>query len=427
MRDVDVAGAHLGDRVERHQEVVVVLELLADELLGLVLVRRDEPRLGLDARGAAARPRRRARRAPRAASSRAPRRRRSPRRRRAAASRRRRPSRRRARGSGASRAGSRARPRETFGPHSLISVYVPAVGSTTAVEVRDSSLIRTKSLRIASSVSSSTIRVPVRPPARPVATTGTSSRLSARATLIPLPPASASTSLARCRCPSLKIGTVSERSSAALRVTVTITAGDPFRDVDATRRARRDGGPCGGRTTRAFPDVPTAGTDSAATSGGARSACLPRTRAPLRPLAPGYGQRQRRARRRRARRAAGRRGRCGRRSSRGDELDRRAAVAGLGEAVDAAAVDRLDPVVLREAPGEEPARSAFRCASVGAPSTAAVMRRRRPATAATCDQPASSVCPVLPRPAAARRSGRRSSRASGRRRSSPSSASTTSG
>jgi hypothetical protein len=49
----------------------------------------------------------------------------------------------------------------------LISVYEPAVGSTTAVDVRDSSPMRTKSLRIASAVSSSTIRVPVRPPARP--------------------------------------------------------------------------------------------------------------------------------------------------------------------------------------------------------------------------------------------------------------------
>ena len=47
-RDEDVARAHLGDRIERHQEVVVVLELLADELLGLTLVRRDEERAGLD-------------------------------------------------------------------------------------------------------------------------------------------------------------------------------------------------------------------------------------------------------------------------------------------------------------------------------------------------------------------------------------------
>src|SRR5436189_121757 len=112
----------------------------------------------------------------------------------------------------------------TCGPHSLISVYELAVGSTTAVEVRDSSAMRTKSLRIASSVSCSTRRVPVRPPASPVATTGTSSRFSARATLIPLPPARVSPPLARCRWPRWKLGTVSVRSRAALSVTVTIMA-----------------------------------------------------------------------------------------------------------------------------------------------------------------------------------------------------------
>ena len=37
-RDVDVARPHLRDLVERHHEVGVALELLADELLGLVLV-----------------------------------------------------------------------------------------------------------------------------------------------------------------------------------------------------------------------------------------------------------------------------------------------------------------------------------------------------------------------------------------------------
>ena len=111
----------------------------------------------------------------------------------------------------------------TSGPHSLISVCVPAVGSTTAVDVRDSAAIRTKSLRIASEVSSSMIRVPVRPPASPVATTGTSRIFSARATLIPLPPASVSTSLERWRKPIWKTGTVSVRSSAAFVVTVTIT------------------------------------------------------------------------------------------------------------------------------------------------------------------------------------------------------------
>src|SRR5436190_771716 len=45
-RDVDVSRSHLADRVERHEEVGVVLELLADQLLGLVLVLGDELGLG---------------------------------------------------------------------------------------------------------------------------------------------------------------------------------------------------------------------------------------------------------------------------------------------------------------------------------------------------------------------------------------------
>jgi hypothetical protein len=78
---------------------------------------------------------------------------------------------------------------DTDGPRSLISVCSPEVGSTTAVDVRDSSRIRTKSLRIASSVSCSMMLVPVWPPANPVAITGRPSAFSARATLTPLPPA----------------------------------------------------------------------------------------------------------------------------------------------------------------------------------------------------------------------------------------------
>ena len=48
-RDQHVARAHLGDPVEREQKVLLVVELLADERLGLRLVRRDEKRLRLDA------------------------------------------------------------------------------------------------------------------------------------------------------------------------------------------------------------------------------------------------------------------------------------------------------------------------------------------------------------------------------------------
>ena len=49
LRDEDVARAEVGDRVERHDEVLLVHELLADEALGLLLVRGDEERLRLDA------------------------------------------------------------------------------------------------------------------------------------------------------------------------------------------------------------------------------------------------------------------------------------------------------------------------------------------------------------------------------------------
>ena len=77
---------------------------------------------------------------------------------------------------------------ETFGPRSLISVCSPVVGSITAVLVRDSSRMRTKSLSTDSWVSWSTIRVPVAPPVKPVAITGWPSALSTRATLTPLPP-----------------------------------------------------------------------------------------------------------------------------------------------------------------------------------------------------------------------------------------------
>src|SRR5689334_9146567 len=82
--------------------------------------------------------------------------------------------------------------------------------------------MRTKSLRIASPVSRSTIRSPACPPARPVATTGTPSSFSARATFSPLPPASGNPALARWRWPRWKFGTVIVRANAALRVTVTI-------------------------------------------------------------------------------------------------------------------------------------------------------------------------------------------------------------
>src|SRR4051794_29789187 len=83
--------------------------------------------------------------------------------------------------------------------------------------------IRTKSLRIDSPVSCSTIRVPVGPPAKPVAMTGWPSVLSVRATLTPLPPGMVVWSTVRWRRPRRKFGTDRDLSIAALRVTVMIT------------------------------------------------------------------------------------------------------------------------------------------------------------------------------------------------------------
>jgi len=73
----------------------------------------------------------------------------------------------------------------------------PGEAEFTAVEVRDTSSMRTKSLRIDSWLSSSITRAPVRPPTKPVATTGMPNTLSERAMLMPLPPASVSAWLAR--------------------------------------------------------------------------------------------------------------------------------------------------------------------------------------------------------------------------------------
>ena len=49
VRDQHVARAELGDVLEREREVLPLVELLADERLGLALVRRDEERLRLEA------------------------------------------------------------------------------------------------------------------------------------------------------------------------------------------------------------------------------------------------------------------------------------------------------------------------------------------------------------------------------------------
>ena len=140
---------------------------------------------------------------------------------------------------------------ETAGPRSLISVCEPVVGSSTAVLVRDSSRMSTNALRIDSSCSASTIRLPVAPPARPVAITGCPRRLSARATFTPLPPGMVTWSRLRWRRPGVKLGTSRVLSNAGLSVTVMIMlAGSPSpallwsaaaarRSPGRRRRARR--------------------------------------------------------------------------------------------------------------------------------------------------------------------------------------------
>ena len=67
--------------------------------------------------------------------------------------------------------------------------------------------------------------VPVAPPANPVAITGWPRALSVRAMFTPLPPAIVRCSTVRWRRPSLKLGTASDLSIAALRVTVMIILG----------------------------------------------------------------------------------------------------------------------------------------------------------------------------------------------------------
>jgi len=65
--------------------------------------------------------------------------------------------------------------------------------------IRVSAAIRVKSVSTASSRSWSSRRLPVGPPAKPVAITGRPSNFSARATLIPFPPATVRLSTARWR------------------------------------------------------------------------------------------------------------------------------------------------------------------------------------------------------------------------------------
>src|SRR4051794_11315777 len=97
----------------------------------------------------------------------------------------------------------------------------------TARLIRVSAAIRMKSVRTDSSCSCSSTRRPVGPPTKPVAITGRPSRLRARATLMPLPPATVRLSTERWRWPRRKLGTATVRSIAAFRVTVRITWRSP--------------------------------------------------------------------------------------------------------------------------------------------------------------------------------------------------------
>src|SRR5215210_3698508 len=110
----------------------------------------------------------------------------------------------------------------TSGPYSLISVCVPAIGSTIAVEVREYPSISTRSNGMAASERPSRMASPLRPPANPAARTGTSRVLRDLATLTPFPPASVMLSGALCLWPSVRLGTTSVLATAALRVTVSI-------------------------------------------------------------------------------------------------------------------------------------------------------------------------------------------------------------
>ena len=182
--DQDVTRAHLADRLERHDEIVLVGELLPHEALCLVLVGADGEGLGLGAQAQSGSLgiEHTAHLPPRQFLDRI------------GIERVVDPTRQRARKDDPLGVGREVN--ELLEQHLELlglDVWPPLVD----LGVRDSPSMRTKSLRIDSCVSSSITRVPVRPPVSPVATTGTPSTFSARATLMPLPPASVRAWLAR--------------------------------------------------------------------------------------------------------------------------------------------------------------------------------------------------------------------------------------
>ena len=381
VRDQDVARAHARDAVERELEVLVVVQLLPDEALGLALVRRDDRRPALDAE-----PQRLAvgvEHRPHAAPVQH---RGSPRSRtavdaRAAASRRRRRTRRRARGSRASRAGSRARPRRPRAP--LVDLGVRVAGRVDDRRRRprlagDPDEVVEDPLRL----SSSTIRVPVRPPARPGRDDRDAELLERPRDVEPLPPASVTAALARWRWPSWKFGTVSVRSTAALSVTVTIMTPTHVSHDQAWRAARPRVQPTRAATAglldRAGGDERAPGDHAAAGRDGDDAEPLALADRQLdghrrddalheRPADPDDAPR-----------------RLGR-----DERDGGAAVRERDRRVDAPRLRRLDDDVLREPPREQRARG--RCCARNGRASRGSSRR--------------SSCPgrARPRPATSRR------------------------
>ena len=207
--------------------------------------------------------------------------------------------------------------------------------------------------------------------------------------LIPLPPASVSPALARCRWPRWKFGTVSVRSSAAFMVTVTITRRAPTTFSQGVRPAYQ---PIRPRSPGLDRPRPRRAARSRRASRPRRPRTSPRRVAPARPAATTTARRD-------------------------DALDERAADA--HDLPQRRAPRRAAPAPRpygrvrawrRRAPARRPARrgsargprqsssvrSAFRWARVGLPEDRRVHgQRRSPRAAATCDQPAPPRVPGL--------------------------------
>src|SRR6266536_1109207 len=126
---------------------------------------------------------------------------------------------------------------DTSGPGSFTAVAAP---SDTMVTVRRDGPAMSKSVsRNPAARTSNRMAAPVSPPTNPVTMVSWPSACSTRATLTPLPPARMSTAVGRCVAPRRSAGTWYVTSSAALSVTVRITAPPhPLRGDGTLRRLR---------------------------------------------------------------------------------------------------------------------------------------------------------------------------------------------